>query len=150
MKFPYKTIIASLQGFFRPEYIRMCQYKEIQSFRQKEEDWELGDFFLHTGHREPLLLVISSDGLKYGDMGCSCCKGKRIWLPRIDQTISLLGDFENNTLMEFSKWYIREADLSGKILLYPEEFWLAFYMERKHNVKWNGRKWLQITAKQLK
>lgn len=111
------------------EYIKMCDYPEIQEqWKPKEGDWVCPEDILH--HQSGMLRTWGLD-----------TKGKK-WLPRQDQIqemfktvpFVLSGDFdkkmENYITGDPDNWSF-------------EMLWLAFYVWEKHKKKWDGKKWVK-------
>ena len=111
------------------EYVKMCNYPEIQNAREFNED---EDFVYH--------------GFLFGDE-------KRVWLPRQDQIQDMLS-IQNEFTLGVACNCQKEWSLIGKMkilmeakwqyfskLKSMEQLWLACMMFELRNKKWNGEAW---------
>lgn len=82
-------------------------------------------------------LELSGMGKEYG------YQASPLW--RMDQLISLLGEFKNHTMVKFAKWLLHEAyTLSSDAIATPERTMLSFVMKEKFNKGWDGEEWIEF------
>ena len=122
------------------EYQKMC--KEAEGIR-KDHKWRLGDYFLHEGHKPPIVLVVTQEELQYGDMECACCEGKRVWLPSQEDLQEMVCDSDltdYGKLYQFNRWLVQwnmKEELRRRTI---NQWWLMFVMHHLYQKKWNPEK----------
>jgi len=140
------------------EYTKMCFCEEIQGLWKPEPgDWVAlysrdiklyfeGVFPLgkNIDNGEPVLYVdfVPPDRGEWGYNECEYMDFEDdtklyIWLPRQDQIQKLLGveSFREFCATPSSSYYIGFDSW--------EKYWLAFYMDKKHQKIWNGKTWIE-------
>ena len=133
-------------------YIKMCDCPEIQgNWTYGLRDWVLFSHVAYNQDRdESPIHVVSHIDMEVGSyFKANYPKGAYFWLPRQDQIQEMipkctcLHPLEKlqcilARLIAFSE---EEDDGYSCKFISMEQLWLAFYMQRKHYKRWNGKKW---------
>ena len=141
-------------------YTKMCKHKFIQS------QWspDVGDFFVATRDYEEVQgddwpcierkkgsINVLHNAYRIDD-DRKAVEGVGIWLPRQDQIQEMLDDNKDFVLLNHRFQFFWERFVNdGRLpegyqwndgFKTPEQLWLAFYMDEKHQKHWDGKSWV--------
>jgi len=136
-----------VQWYEDPEYIKMCDCKEIQSQWDPKE----GDCCVERGYID-LPLFLLEDVRGYGFITARCfveddffVKEDSIWLPRQEDLQEMCNPREYSVWLstDFQEWVESEAFKVGDTRNpnSMEQLWLAFVLAEKFNKYWDGSEW---------
>ena len=126
------------------EYIKMCDCPEIQ------EQWEIeiGDDFWDDEEYQ----IVWYNGMESkeqieGRIKVYKSESQPKWLPRQDQIQEMMRKDYENTLDMLCDFYgvITVDQPTGFQRMFEvsmEQLWLVFYIYKKHQKKWDGKKWI--------
>ncbi len=115
-------------------YIKMCDYEEIQGVKEKFK---------------------CTYGMDFNEVFMNNATGKeirRVWLPRQDQIQAMIfdkygyGNIAYNQWMNFSSWLQYNMSITNRPPILDktmEQLWLMYHMSEKHNKEWDGDRWMK-------
>lgn len=117
------------------EYIKMCDYENIQ-VKRKEGLWEEGDFYVAYKRDRVFCWGGEGEDEPYDN-------SNPVWLPRQDQ-LQEMWEYSHSSYSKIQKF---TAELDNDFDYFVnfdsmEQLWFAFVMHELYQKKWDGDKWI--------